>query len=74
MEIIKEKLQILKGQPIEAIYDLGRNKKEYITGSIDQVYNRVFTIKTGDGYKSFMLADIVSKTIKIKQLNIDKKS
>lgn len=73
MEIIKEKLTGLKGMEINAIYDLGRNKKEHITGKIDQVYNRVFTIKTVDGYKSFMLADIVSKTIQIKQLNIDKK-
>lgn len=74
MEIIKAKLLNLKGQQIDAVYDLGRNKKEYITGKIDQVYNRVFTIKTIDSCKSFMLADIVSKTIKIKQLNIDKKS
>jgi len=61
------KKELSEHEYIHIKYDLGRNKYEEYEVKIENLYNRVFTVKLKDNrLKSFSYNDIITKTIKIK--------
>ena len=71
LEKIKRNLQELQGKKIFIEYNLGRNKKENYRVTIKELYDYIFTVTLEENnyleVKSFSYADVITKTIKIKQ-------
>lgn len=63
---IRNAVKNYAGKQIIIDYDLGRNKNEILSGTINKLYNRIFTVKLDNGnIRSFSYADYITKTIKI---------
>ena len=60
---IKEEISSMIGSKILAKVDIGRNKYEYIEGTLLNVYPFLFTIKTDNEIKSFSYSDVLTKNI-----------
>ena len=64
-------IQELQGKKIFIEYNLGRNKKENYRVTIKELYDYIFTVTLEENnyseVKSFSYADVITKTIKIKQ-------
>ena len=44
---------------------LGRNKYEYLEGSINKIYPNLITFNTNKGIKTFSFSDIITKNVVI---------
>ena len=65
---IKKTIENKKGKKLKFKYKGARNQTEEFDGEIINVYNTVFTIKTGDNIKiikSFTYGDILTETLEI---------
>ena len=65
---IKKTIENKKGKKLKFKYNGARNQTEEFDGEIINVYNTVFTIKTGDNIKiikSFTYGDILTETLEI---------
>lgn len=63
IEKIKEEIYNMIGKKVLAKVDIGRNKYEYIEGTILNAYPFLFTIKTSNDIKSFSYSDVLTKNI-----------
>lgn len=66
---IKLKVKELLNEKLNIKVYIGRNKYEYYEGTIDKVYNNIFTIKTNKGIKSFSYADVATKIVVLSKIN-----
>ena len=60
---IKEEINSMIGKKVLAKVDIGRNKYEYIEGTLLNTYPFLFTIKTDNEIKSFSYSDVLTKNI-----------
>ena len=65
---IKTTLNNLKGKKLLAIIDEGRSRKREEYCEIQEVYNRIFTIKIDNILMSFSYSDLLCKTIILKKV------
>lgn len=66
---IKLKVKELLNEKLNIKVYIGRNKYEYYEGTIDKIYNNIFTIKTNKGIKSFSYADVATKIVVLSKIN-----
>lgn len=63
---IKDNLKDKKGKNLHFKFNGARNQIEEFNGSIENMYNFIFTIKTDDNkIKSFTYSDILIETLEI---------
>ena len=63
---IKDNLKDKKGKNLHFKFNGGRNQIEEFNGSIENMYNFIFTIKTDDNkIKSFTYSDILIENLEI---------
>ena len=63
---IKDNLEIKKGKNLHFKFNGARNQIEEFNGSIEDMYNFIFTIKTDDNkIKSFTYSDILIENLEI---------
>ena len=63
---IKDNLESKKGKNLHFKFNGARNQKEEFNGSIEDMYNFIFTIKTDDNkIKSFTYSDILIENLEI---------
>ena len=60
---IKEKIIELGKEKIRLKINMGRNKYEYIDGTIENIHPNIFTIRTDRGLKSFTYIDVLIKNV-----------
>ena len=60
---IKNDVIALKDIKLKIKVNIGRNKHEYYEGTIDKIYNNLFTIKTNKGLKSYTYTDVAIKQV-----------
>lgn len=63
---IKQKIEENKGKEVEVKLNIGRNKYEYFTGKIKEIYPFLFTIEKDNEIKSFSYSDVLTKTLVMK--------
>ena len=66
---IKLKVKELLNKKLNIKVYIGRNKYEYYEGTIDKIYNNIFTIETNKGIKSFSYADVATKIVVLSKIN-----
>ena len=66
---IKLKVKELLNEKLNVKVYIGRNKYEYYEGTIDKIYNNIFTIETNKGIKSFSYADVATKIVVLSTFN-----
>lgn len=66
---IKLKVRELLNEKLNIKVYIGRNKYEYYEGTIDKIYNNIFTIETNKGIKSFSYADVATKIVVLSKIN-----
>ena len=66
---IKLKVKELLNEKLNIKVYIGRNKYEYYEGTIDKIYNNIFTIETNKGIKSFSYADVATKIVVLSKIN-----
>lgn len=66
---IKLKVKELLNEKLNVKVYIGRNKYEYYEGTIDKIYNNIFTIETNKGIKSFSYADVATKIVVLSKIN-----
>lgn len=66
---IKLKVKELLNEKLNIKVYIGRNKFEYYEGTIDKIYNNIFTIETNKGIKSFSYADVATKIVVLSKIN-----
>lgn len=66
---IKLKVKELLNKKLNVKVYIGRNKYEYYEGTIDKIYNNIFTIETNKGIKSFSYADVATKIVVLSKIN-----
>lgn len=63
---IRNQISEMAGKKVLAKIDIGRNKYEYIEGTVSGIYPFLFTIKTKSETKSYSYADVLTKNIILK--------
>ena len=73
LDLIKKKIELLKGRMIKIKVNEGRNKFVYYNGYIDNLYPSIFTIKTilygEERTISFSYVNVLSKMVKFYPLD-----
>ncbi len=69
LENIKKKIIELQGIKLKIKVNLGRNKYEYLEGTIEKIHSNLFTIRTNKGLKSFTYSDVATKLVIIGKFN-----
>ena len=62
---IKKRIIDLENCKIKIKINLGRNKFEYLEGSILKIHPNIFTVMTNKGIRSFSYSDIATKAVVI---------
>ena len=66
LEFIKKEIDSRIGKNVKIICNCSRNKKEYYTGKIIEVYGYIFIVKLDSNKnKSFSYSDIITKNVKL---------
>ena len=68
INIIKNKINLLKGSKVKLKVYLGRNKYEYLTGNIENLHNNLFTVNTNLGVRSFTYSDVLIKNVIVNKI------
>lgn len=68
INLIKQRIELLKNEQIKIKVYLGRNKYEYFIGKIDKLHSNIFTVKTDSGIKSFTYSDVLIKNVVITKI------
>lgn len=66
---IKNKIINIKDEKLKIKVNIGRNKYEYYEGTIDKIYQNIFTVNTNKGIKSFSYSDIATKAVILSKFN-----
>ncbi|MBQ6285296.1 MAG: Veg family protein [Bacilli bacterium] len=66
---IKNKIINIKDEKLKIKVNIGRNKYEYYEGTIDKIYQNIFTVSTNKGIKSFSYSDIATKAVILSKFN-----
>ena len=59
----------MQGTKLKLKVNLGRNKYEYLEGTIEKIHSNLFTINTNKGLKSFTYSDVATKLVIIGKFN-----
>lgn len=71
IEKIKRELNDMKGKKVNVTINNIRNKKDELTGKIDQLYNQVFIVKGDDNLnRSFNYSDVLIGNVEINKKNM----
>ena len=69
INLIKNKIKELKEEKLKIKVYIGRNKYEYYEGTINKIYDNIFTIMTNKGIKSFSYSDVATKIVTLSKFN-----
>lgn len=69
INLIKNKIKELKEEKLKIKVYIGRNKYEYYEGTINKIYDNIFTIMTNKGIKSFSYSDVATKIVVLSKFN-----
>jgi len=65
IEKIKENINENLGNKVRVVFNSGRNKIEEFDAVIQESYNFIFIVKTGNENKSFTYSDVLTRTVEL---------